>query len=222
MTITRRNVLLGATATAALLPIAARAQASEVVRTAWSNYKGKDNPDLRLLDLDKVVALIEADFPTKLYYVPLRNSLFDTHVNQQAQHQRLLQLYSEGITAFVEDLDKDDRMKDVLIMTFSEFGRRVAQNASGGTDHGTANNLFVVTKHLKQKGFLNNTPDLLKLDNGDLINGMKQRSARGDSRAESQHRHSFWRGMKQQRQMGLHSFVTCRRGAPKHVKIVEF
>ena len=52
------------------------AQASEVVRAAWSQYKGKDNPDLRLLDLDKVVALIEADFPTRLYYVPLRNSLF--------------------------------------------------------------------------------------------------------------------------------------------------
>src|SRR5438046_2847592 len=57
------------------------AQASEVVRLAWSKYKGKDNVDLRLLDLDKVAALIEADFPTKLYYVPLRNSLFDTHGN---------------------------------------------------------------------------------------------------------------------------------------------
>src|SRR5437762_10390912 len=50
------------------------AQASELVRTAWANYKGKDNPDLRLLDLAKVVALIEADFPTRLYYVPLRHS----------------------------------------------------------------------------------------------------------------------------------------------------
>jgi hypothetical protein len=52
------------------------------VRAAWSKYRAKDNPDLRLLDLDKVAALIEADFPTRLYYVPLRNSLFDTHVNQ--------------------------------------------------------------------------------------------------------------------------------------------
>ena len=51
-------------------------------------YKGKDNPDLRLLDLDKVAALIEADFPTTLYYVPLRNSLFDTHVNQASPHDR--------------------------------------------------------------------------------------------------------------------------------------
>src|SRR6185503_3228751 len=62
------------------------AQASEVVRAAWSRYQQKANPDLRLLDLDKVVALIEADCPTRRYYVPLRGSLFDTHVNQEAPH----------------------------------------------------------------------------------------------------------------------------------------
>jgi hypothetical protein len=64
------------------------AQASEVVRAALGTYKGRDNPDLRLLDLGQVAALIEADFPTKLYYVPLRGSLFDTHVNQAAPHDR--------------------------------------------------------------------------------------------------------------------------------------
>ncbi len=68
------------------------AQASEVVRAAWSRYREKENSNLRLLDLDKVVALIEADFPTRLYYVPLRNSLFDTHVNQAAPHDRQLQV----------------------------------------------------------------------------------------------------------------------------------
>src|SRR5262249_39180751 len=67
------------------------AQASELVRAAWSRYRQHANPDLRLQDLDKVVALIEADFPTKLYYVPLRNSLFDTHVNQAAPHERQLE-----------------------------------------------------------------------------------------------------------------------------------
>ena len=73
------------------------AQASEVVRAAWSRYVAKANPDLRLLDLNKVVALIEADFPTKLYYVPLRGSLFDTHVNQAAPHDRQLQYCSDAI-----------------------------------------------------------------------------------------------------------------------------
>jgi len=53
-------------------------------------------------------------------------------------------------------------------MTFSEFGRRVAQNASGGTDHGTANNMFFISGGLQQKGLLNNMPDLSGLDAGDL------------------------------------------------------
>ena len=60
-------------------------------------------------------------------------------------------------------------MKNVLIFTFSEFGRRVAQNASGGTDHGTANNVFLISGSLRQKGFLNDTPELSSLDQGDLI-----------------------------------------------------
>jgi uncharacterized protein (DUF1501 family) len=53
-------------------------------------------------------------------------------------------------------------------MTFSEFGRRVAQNASGGTDHGTANNMFFIGGGLKRKGLLNDLPDLGNLNEGDL------------------------------------------------------
>jgi len=124
--------------------------------------------------LKTVAQLIHARVPTRVYYLSL--SGFDTHVNQREQHQRLLQVYSEGIAAFVNDLDREGRMGDVLVMTFSEFGRRVAENASGGTDHGTANNLFIITKALKQKGFFNSTPDLLKLDNGDLIHQLDFRS----------------------------------------------
>ena len=85
------------------------AQASELVRAAWSKYRGKDNPDLRLLDLDKVAALIEADFPTKLYYVPLRNSLFDTHVNQAAPHDRQLQYCSDAIAGFFQEMKRIGR-----------------------------------------------------------------------------------------------------------------
>ena len=54
-------------------------------------------------------------------------------------------------------------------MTFSEFGRRVAQNASNGTDHGTANQMFFISGGLKKKGLLNPLPDLTKLNDGDLI-----------------------------------------------------
>jgi Uncharacterized protein conserved in bacteria len=99
------------------------AQASEVVRAAWSRYKGRNNPDLRLLDLDKVAALIEAGFPTRLYYVPLRNSLFDTHVNQAAPHDRQLEYCSDAIAGFFQEMTRIGRADDVVVYVHSEFGR---------------------------------------------------------------------------------------------------
>ena len=125
------------------------AQASEVVRTAWTNYKGRENPDLRLLDLDKVAALIEADFPTKLYYVPLRNSLFDTHVNQVAPHDRQLEYCSDAIAGFFREMKRIGRADDVVMYVHSEFGRRVPENTSLGTDHGTAQVNFVIGNAVK-------------------------------------------------------------------------
>ena len=70
--------------------------------------------------------------------------------------------------AFTTDLKNNNRFDDVLMMTFSEFGRRVSQNASNGTDHGTANNMFLISGGLKQKGLLNEMPDLSNLNEGDL------------------------------------------------------
>lgn len=125
-------------------------------------------------DLKRVAGLITSGVETKVYYVSF--SGFDTHVRQAGQHEKLLSSYAESVNAFVADLEKNNRFDNVLIMTFSEFGRRVAQNASGGTDHGTANNLFVIGKNLKKKGFLNGTPDLQKLDDGDLIHQVDFRS----------------------------------------------
>jgi uncharacterized protein (DUF1501 family) len=125
------------------------AQASELVRAAWNNYRSKARPDLRLLDLDKVVALIEADFPTRLYYVPLRNSLFDTHVNQAAPHDRQLQYCSDAIAGFFQELTRIGRADDVVVYVHSEFGRRVPENTSLGTDHGTAQVNFVVGNGVK-------------------------------------------------------------------------
>lgn len=119
--------------------------------------------------LKTVAELISSGVDTHIYYVSMPG--FDTHVNQANQHERLLTTYAEGVHAFVTDLG-EEKMKDVLILTFSEFGRRVAQNASGGTDHGTANNVFLMSGSLKQKGFLNETPDLSSLDQGDLIHNI--------------------------------------------------
>lgn len=124
--------------------------------------------------LKTVAELINSGIETKVYYVSL--SGFDTHVRQQPAHERLLAQYAESVDAFISDLEKNNRFQDVMIMTFSEFGRRVAQNASNGTDHGTANNLFIMGKNLKKKGFINETPDLSKLDDGDLIHQVDFRS----------------------------------------------
>ncbi|MFN4314697.1 MAG: DUF1501 domain-containing protein [Chitinophagaceae bacterium] len=113
-----------------------------------------------------IASLIFSEINTKVYYVSLGS--FDTHVNQQMQQQRLFTQMNEALEAFFKDLKAEGRFNDVLLMTFSEFGRRVAQNASGGTDHGTANNMFLMGGGLKQQGMLNALPNLADLDEGDL------------------------------------------------------
>jgi len=116
--------------------------------------------------LQTIASLIFSDINTKVYYVSLGS--FDTHVNQQNEQQRLFTEMSDAVKSFVADLKSNNRFQDVLLMTFSEFGRRVSQNASGGTDHGTANNMFLVSGGLKQKGLINEMTDLNDLDEGDL------------------------------------------------------
>ena len=117
-------------------------------------------------NLKTISSLILSDINTKVYYVSLGS--FDTHVNQENQQKRLFTELNNAISAFVKDLKSNNRFQDVTIMTFSEFGRRVAQNASGGTDHGTANNMFFIGGGLKEKGLLNSMSDLNDLNQGDL------------------------------------------------------
>jgi uncharacterized protein (DUF1501 family) len=116
--------------------------------------------------LKTIASLIFSDINTKVYYVSLGS--FDTHVAQEGQQKRLFTEMNDAIKAFVADLKANNRFQDTMLMTFSEFGRRVNQNASGGTDHGTANNMFFVSGGLKQKGVLNPMPDLTDLQEGDL------------------------------------------------------
>lgn len=116
--------------------------------------------------LKTISSLIQSDINTKVYYLSLGS--FDTHVNQEGQQKRLFTELNEAVKAFTHDLKKNNRFQDVLLMTFSEFGRRVSQNASNGTDHGTANNMFFISGGLKQKGLLNPLPDLSNLNDGDL------------------------------------------------------
>lgn len=117
-------------------------------------------------DLKQISELIAANTDTKIYYVTLNG--FDTHANQKGKHERLLKQYSNGMKALVKDLKQHGRFDDTLIMTFSEFGRRVKQNGSQGTDHGTASNVYLIGGKLRKAGVFNEAPNLTDLDGGDL------------------------------------------------------
>ena len=131
-------------------------------------YKSKQKyPDTQFAkNLKMISELIISGLETKIYYTSF--SGFDTHVNQNNKQNVLLKQYSEAIKAFTDDLKQNGRINDILILTFSEFGRRVQENASGGTDHGTASNVYLISGSLKQKGITNSAPDLTNLDHGDL------------------------------------------------------
>src|SRR5439155_3018891 len=98
--------------------------------------------------LRTVAAMIKGGLPTRVYYVSLGG--FDTHAGERGRHDNLMQQLAQGISAFWQDLKKQENHDRVLMMTFSEFGRRVEQNASGGTDHGAAAPMFLFGPKLKQ------------------------------------------------------------------------
>ncbi|MEZ0484258.1 DUF1501 domain-containing protein [Fibrella aquatica] len=119
--------------------------------------------------LKTVSELIQSGVSTSVYYISI--SGFDTHINQPNQQERLLRQYADAVKAFMGDMKATNRQNDVLLMTFSEFGRRVKQNASNGTDHGTANNVFLVGGGLQSASaskVFNEAPNLTSLDEGDL------------------------------------------------------
>src|SRR5579872_7472967 len=152
-----------------LLDTARSAQnASALVREAWDHYRSPIDYGIVGLDLPKVVALIAAGMPTRLYYTSYRNNAFDTHVFQNDVHKRLLTYASDAVYAFIRDLQRIKRADDVVVMVFSEFGRRVPENVNLGTDHGTANLMFVAGKQVKG-GHYGQIPSLTKLDAGDNL-----------------------------------------------------
>src|SRR5580698_6088031 len=142
--------------------------ASALVREAWSKYHSPVDYGIAGLDLPKVAALIDAGMPTRLYYTSYRNNAFDTHVFQNDTHQRLLTYASDAVSAFMTDLERIGRADDVVVMIFSEFGRRVPENVNLGTDHGAANLMFVAGKQVKG-GQYGVPPSLTKLDEGDNL-----------------------------------------------------
>jgi uncharacterized protein (DUF1501 family) len=121
------------------------------------------NPLARQLKV--VGAMIRDGMKTRVYYVSLGG--FDTHANQLGQHGNLMRQLGSALNAFYKDLKAQGNTQRVLTMCFSEFGRRVKQNASGGTDHGTAAPMYLVGDMVKP-GLLGDHPSLTNLDQGDL------------------------------------------------------
>jgi len=117
--------------------------------------------------LQMVAQMIAGGLKTRVYYVSLGG--FDTHSNEKQSHDRLMQTLSAGIGSFMKDLKNQGNDQKTVVMTFSEFGRRVAENASRGTDHGTAAPMFVFGPSVKG-GVYGAHPSLQRqdLDQGDL------------------------------------------------------
>jgi uncharacterized protein (DUF1501 family) len=138
-------------------------QASAQVRAAWRNYKTPVDYGILPMDLPKVAAMINAQLPTRIYQTAYRRNAFDTHVHQAEQHQRLLTYVSDGVSGFMQDMKRIGRDKDVTVMVYSEFGRRAAENTSLGTDHGTANQVYLVGQALKG-GHYGQAPSLTNLN----------------------------------------------------------
>lgn len=146
--------------------------ASNEIRRAVNAYrmsekwpKGPNGPTQAAKDLHTVAALIKAKFPARVYYVSLGG--FDTHFGQKNVHPGLMTQWSEAVKTFHDELTVMDQDHRVLILSFSEFGRRVKENFSQGTDHGVAGPVFLYGTAVAG-GVIGEHPSLTDLDKGDL------------------------------------------------------
>ncbi len=115
--------------------------------------------------LNIIARMIAGGLPTRVYYASQGG--FDTHAGQINTHERLMGEFNDAVSAFVADLKQQGNFERILLMTFSEFGRRVQENANGGTDHGAAAPMFVLGGGTKP-GLFGKYPSLTDLDHGDL------------------------------------------------------
>ncbi|MEY2466737.1 MAG: hypothetical protein QOD03_1258 [Verrucomicrobiota bacterium] len=136
---------------------------SDQIRAISSRIENKATyPGSQLGNSLKLVAkLIGGGLPTRIFYVSQGG--YDTHTNQAGAHGRLLKDMGDSVKSFCDDLKAQGNMERVLVMTFSEFGRRVSDNANGGTDHGAAAPMFVIGNKVKA-GLLGTYPSLAPND----------------------------------------------------------
>lgn len=142
-----------------------------LVRAAWDAYRTDVDYGINVelaQDLRKVAALIDARMPSRFYYVSFRGNAFDTHVHQADVHARLLAYATDAVRGFVEDVARIGRADDVMTLVFTEFGRRVPENISLGTDHGTATPVFLAGSRVRG-GLYGTPPSLTELDDGNLL-----------------------------------------------------
>ena len=116
--------------------------------------------------LDLVAQCVEAGAMTRVFSVSLGG--FDFHASEKVAEERLLSTLDTAVSAFVTRMGKSEHGKKVTVVVYSEFGRRVKANASDGTDHGTASNVFVLGPAVAGGRLINPQPSLTDLDDGDL------------------------------------------------------
>ena len=144
----------------------AQLSSDKVLAIARKTKPGAVYPNSRLADsLSLVARMIAGGLPTRVYYVS--HGGYDTHQGQAPTHERLMKELGDGLGAFCADLKAQGNFNRVMVMTFSEFGRRVAQNASGGTDHGAAAPMFMLGGGVKP-GLYGKYPSLTDLYQGDV------------------------------------------------------
>ncbi len=138
----------------------------ELKRVAANYQTAVPYPASRLANNLKTVAqMIASNFGPNIYFVS--HDGFDTHSQQMNAHSTLLGELSSSVTAFVRDLAGHKLANEVLVVTFSEFGRRVAENGSLGSDHGAASQMFAISTKVKA-GLRGAHPSMTDLDDGDL------------------------------------------------------
>jgi uncharacterized protein (DUF1501 family) len=115
--------------------------------------------------LDLVSRCVKAAVPTRVYMVQFGG--FDTHADERGTHQDLLQIVDKAVTAFLRDVQSTEHGKNLVVMMYSEFGRRVRANSAQGTDHGAAGPTFIMGTPVKG-GFYGDEPSLTDLNDGDL------------------------------------------------------
>jgi uncharacterized protein (DUF1501 family) len=144
--------------------------ADRLARLAHPRDRAGPYPGTGLAGRLRLIAqLLKAGVGGRVFYTVQRG--YDTHADQLDTHSRLLGELAEGLRAFLADLAAARLEERVLVLAFSEFGRRVAENGSSGTDHGTAGPVFLAGPAV-QAGLVGPTPSLLDLVDGDLKTGL--------------------------------------------------